>query len=353
MDLSAVRMMLSENPGVAAATALVVAFTLYVILSPAPPAGGKQAAQLRKAKGLLVDMIRTNSCHPIMVRCAWHDSGTYDQKHKSLPWPAAGGAIGSIRFKKEIEAGPNAGLSKALKLLDPIKQQCPDVSWADLIQMASATAIELAGGPKIDMIYGRLDADASPDQSVEPFGLPAAFPDEPPEQHLKQVFGKYDGMGDKEIVALSGAHTLGRAFKVRCGRLPRPGPALTVRACAGGAQERSGAVDNGYGESGATKYTCADHCAGLPGTKNGMAGGKSWTKKWLCFDNEYFKIPGKDDPELLALPTDRVLQTYAGFKQYCDKYASDQNAFFADYAAAHKKLSELGSKFEPPEGIRI
>jgi len=331
MDAAAVRAMLLENPGVAAATALVIAFTLYVILSPSTSAGGRKAAQLRKAKALVTDMIRKNSCHPIMVRLAWHDSGTYDQKHKALPWPAAGGAIGSIRFKKEIEAGPNAGLSKALKLLDPIKIQVPEVSWADLIQMASATAIELAGGPKIDMVYGRLDADNSPDQSVPPFGLPAAYPDDPPADHLRWVFGKYDGMGDKEIVALSGAHTLGRAFK-----------------------ERSGAVENGYGESGATEYTCATFCAGLPNTPNGMAGGKSWTQKWLRFDNAYYTLPGKEDPDnLLVLPTDLVLETDPGFKAFFDKYAKDQSAFFADYAAAHKKLSELGSKFEPAGGIRI
>lgn len=178
-----------------------------------------------------------------------------------LPWPAAGGAIASIRHAKETNAAPNAGLSKALKYLEPVKLACPDVSWADLIQMGSATAIEMAGGPKIDMRYGRLDANESPAQSVAPFGLPSANPEDDPASHLRwvrrlhtcrqrcrhgkasrtqsprqcsvhsgcvfdlsliftldcavrQVFGKYDGMGDQEIVALSGAHTLGRAFKV-------------------------------------------------------------------------------------------------------------------------------------------
>lgn len=36
-------------------------------------------------------------------------------------------------------------------------------------------------------------------------------------QHLRYVFGKYDSMTDEDIVALSGAHTLGRAFKDRSG----------------------------------------------------------------------------------------------------------------------------------------
>jgi len=266
-----------------------------------------------------------------MVRLAWHDSGTYDMKHKGLPWPSAGGAIGSIRYAKEIQAGPNAGLSKALAYLDPIKRECPEVSMADLIQMASATAIELAGGPKINMIYGRQDAEDSPEQSVPPFGLPDAFPEDPA-AHLRWVFGKYDSMGDKEIVALSGAHTVGRAFK-----------------------ERSGAVDNGMGDKAATKYTCSAWSAsGVEGSPNGMAGGKSWTPRWLKFDNSYFFLPGKEEPnDLVALPTDRVLEVDPGFKPFVDKYRADEGAFFADYAAAHKKLSELGSKFVPSGGIRI
>ena len=37
------------------------------------------------------------------------------------------------------------------------------------------------------------------------------------------------------------------------------------------------------------------------------------------------------------------------FQVYAEKYAADQNAFFADYALAHQKLSELGSQFDPPE----
>ena len=39
--------------------------------------------------------------------------------------------------------------------------------------------------------------------------------------------------------------------------------------------------------------------------------------------------------------------------QWVVKYAADQNAFFADYAVSHKKLSELGSKFVPAGGIRV
>ena len=57
---------------------------------------------------------------------------------------------------------------------------------------------------------------------------------------------------DQEIVALSGAHTLGRAKKTR----------------------------SGFGAD-VTKYT--EKGPGKPG-------GSSWTPEWLKFDNSYFKV---------------------------------------------------------------
>lgn len=56
-----------------------------------------------------------------------------------------GGATGSIRFDPEINHGANAGLKTALELLQPVKDKHPEVGWADLIQLASAVAVEAAG----------------------------------------------------------------------------------------------------------------------------------------------------------------------------------------------------------------
>lgn len=288
--------------------------------------GEKYKATLAKARKLVRQKIADISCGPILIRLAWHDSGTYDKNNEGKgSWPCAGGAIGSIRYDKEITAGPNAGLAKALKYLEPIKAQCPDISWADLIQMGSAEAIAAMGGPTIPMKYGRCDADKSPDLSVAPFGLPDALPPfgggpscaQSPAAHLRHVFYKY-GMNDQEIVALSGAHTVGRAFK-----------------------DRSGTVEYGYTK--ATAYTST----GCPFAEKSITnGGQSWTKEWLKFDNSYFSMPGVSDAQCVAFPTDRILTSDPGFKSFCQKYAANQNAFFADYASAHKKLSELGSKFD-------
>ena len=57
--------------------------------------------------------------------------------------------------------------------------------------------------------------------------------------------------------------------------------------------------------------------------------------------------------ELLWLPTDEALFKAPEFKFYFEQYAKDQNLFFADYSKAHRKMSELGAKFDPPEGIEF
>uniref|UniRef100_A0A453Q733 L-ascorbate peroxidase n=1 Tax=Aegilops tauschii subsp. strangulata TaxID=200361 RepID=A0A453Q733_AEGTS len=254
---------------------------------------------------------RAKTFYYVQVRLGWHDSGTYDKNIEE--WPQRGGADGSLRFDPELSHGANAGLTNALKLIQPIKDKYPGITYADLFQLASATAIEEAGGPKLPMKYGRVDITA-PEQCPPEGRLPDAGPRLPAE-HLREVFYRM-GLDDKEIVALSGAHTLGRS---------RP--------------DRSG-----WGKP-ETKYT-----------KDGPGepGGQSWTAEWLKFDNSYFKdIKEQRDQELLVLPTDAALFDDPSFKVYAEKYAEDQEAFFKDYAEAHAKLSNLGAKFDPPEGFSL
>ncbi|KAL3638039.1 hypothetical protein CASFOL_018106 [Castilleja foliolosa] len=51
----------------------------------------------------------------------------------------------------------------------------------------------------------------------------------------------------------------------------------------------------------------------------------------------------KGDTEgLLQLPSDKALLSDPSFRPLVEKYAADEDAFFADYAEAHLKLSELG-----------
>ncbi|KAL3138501.1 putative L-ascorbate peroxidase 7, chloroplastic, variant 3 [Trebouxia sp. C0010 RCD-2024] len=111
---------------------------------------------LQDAREDVRELIKSKHCNPILVRVAWHDSGTYDKD--IAEFPQRGGANGSIRFYPEITHAANAGLPVAVKLLKKVADKYDGVSYADLFQMASAQAIELAGGPHIPLRYGRTDA---------------------------------------------------------------------------------------------------------------------------------------------------------------------------------------------------
>merc|ERR1712188_187970 len=78
-------------------------------------------------------------------------------------------------FGAETNDPENAGLFKAKKLLAPIHEQHPWLSFADLWILAGYVAIEATGGPRIRFAHGRKDfteeeAAAIYGQSCCPFG---------------------------------------------------------------------------------------------------------------------------------------------------------------------------------------
>lgn len=197
--------------------------------------------------------------------------------------------------------------------------------------MASACGIEASGGPVIDMKYGRLDGvpvdlvERNFSEVSPPYSKTEEINKEDPIAYLKSVFGRLGIEEHEEIVSLYGAHTLGRVFI-----------------------ERSGHVKEGYRRG--TKYTSK----GCPYLQNSeTAGGRSWTKTWLTFDNSYYSevLNPSKDKNTVCFPTDSALSTHPDFKPYFHKFAENQNEFFNSYKVSHKKMSELGSKFSPPNGI--
>lgn len=237
------------------------------------------------------------------VRLAWHAAGTFDKRDGS------GGSDGAhMRFQPEAGDGANAGLSIIQDLLKPVKAKHPHLSVADIWTLAGASAVNFLGGPEVPHRLGRVD---DPDNRRCP--APGRLPDASQgAAHLREVFGRM-GFNDQEIVALSGAHTLGRCHVVRSGY---DGP---------------------------------------------------WTRNPLRFDNQYFRNLLQlewrekkwDGPrqfedvltgELMMLPTDMALRDDPAFRKYAEAYAADEQLFFRDFAAAYGRLLALGCPGECDPG---
>ncbi|OIW11043.1 hypothetical protein TanjilG_22850 [Lupinus angustifolius] len=236
--------------------------------------------QINKARRHLRALISTRNCAPLMLRLAWHDAGTYDDKTRT------GGPNGSIRNVQELNHSANKGLQKAVEFCEEVKIKHPKVSYADLYQLAGIVAVEVTGGPTIDFIPGRKDSLDSPPEGRLPDAKQGA-------SHLREIFYRM-GLTDKDIVALSGGHTLGKAHLER---------------------------------------------SGFDG---------QWTRDPLKFDNSYFvELLKADSKDLLKLPTDKALVEDPKFRQYVELYATDEDVFLEDYAVSHKKLSQLGFILKP------
>ncbi|XP_073111141.1 putative L-ascorbate peroxidase 6 isoform X10 [Elaeis guineensis] len=179
-----------------------------------------------------------------ILRMAFHDAGTFD------------------KVKKEID-------------------QIQQVSWADLIAVAGAVAILLCGGPEIPVRLGRLDA-----RMPDPQGkLPRESFDA---SSLKRCFLE-KGFSTQELVALSGAHTIG---------------------------------SKGFGDPN-------------------------------VFDNAYYKIllekpwtSSAGMSSMIGLPSDRALVEDDECLRWIKIYAGDQVKFFDDFRNAYIKLVDSGALWE-------
>jgi len=176
------------------------------------------------------------------------------------------------------------------------------IGHADLWALVANVAIEMYQGPHIETLFGRNDA-VSHEEGVQ--DQTGRLPDgDKGRNHLRDVFWA-KGFDDKDIVALSGAHTLGRCHVERSGF---DGP---------------------------------------------------WTENPLKFDNDYFKDMLSDEwvrevteagkPQFrhktkgtMMLISDMALIEDSSFKGYVEMYAKDEAKFFEDFADAWGRLQILG-----------
>jgi cytochrome c peroxidase len=152
------------------------------------------------------------SLYGTFIRLAWHCSGTYAAADNS------GGSNGArMRFNPEASWGANAGLGVARSALEPVKAKFPTLSYADLYTYAGVVAVEEAGGPKIPFAAGR--EDETDGSTSPPDGrLPDADKGSRTKTlaHVREIFHRM-GLTDQDIVALLGAHAMGRCHTDRSG----------------------------------------------------------------------------------------------------------------------------------------
>ncbi|KAF8893544.1 heme peroxidase [Infundibulicybe gibba] len=219
---------------------------------------------------------------PVILRLAWHSSGTYDKETKT-----GGSNYATMRFAPESLHGANAGLHVARNLMEKIKQEHSWISYGDLWTLGGVVAIQEMAGPKIPWRPGRIDGVS--EQATPDGRLPDATQGA---DHLRNIFGRM-GFNDQEIVALSGAHALGRCHHDRSGF---EGP---------------------------------------------------WTFSPTTMTNDFFKLlfdekwvwkkwggpkqlEDKGTRSLMMLPTDYVLIQDKSFKKFARAYADDNELFFRE-----------------------
>ncbi|KAJ0097502.1 hypothetical protein Patl1_29110 [Pistacia atlantica] len=282
--------------------------------------------EIEKARRDLRHLISTKNCAAILLRLAWHDAGTYDAKTKT------GGPNGSIRHEQEQSHSANNGLKIAIELLEGIKAKHPKITYADLYQLGGVVAVEVSGGPTIDFVPGREDCiDCT--GCTEDGRLPDA---KQGVAHIKAVFYRM-GLSDKDIVALSGGHTLGKAHADRSG-------------FEGAWTKDPAKFDNTYFVYDKLSVLhineiCIHSICIIHDESN-------FCIHSICIiHDEYYDVSREllkgNSEELLQLPTDKALLEDPEFRRYVELYAKDEDAFFADYAVSHKKLSELGFNPSP------
>ncbi|KAK7391806.1 hypothetical protein VNO78_20228 [Psophocarpus tetragonolobus] len=202
---------------------------------------------------------------------------------------------------------------RGFEVIDDIKEelerQCPGVvSCADILAMAARDAVFFAGGPVYDIPKGRKDGRRSKIEDTINLPFPTFNASE-----LIRSFGQR-GFSAQEMVALSGAHTLGVA---RCAsfknRLDQVDPTLDAqfaktlsRTCSSG--------DNAQQPFDATSND---------------------------FDNVYFNALLRKNG---VLTSDQTLYTSPKTRNFVTAYAFNQAMFFFDFQQAMVKMGLLEVK---------
>ncbi|URE18044.1 Peroxidase [Musa troglodytarum] len=230
----------------------------------------------------------------------------------------------------EKDGPPNISLH-AFYVIDNAKKAveklCPGVvSCADILALAARDAVALSGGPKWEVPKGRKDGRVS--KASESTQLPAPTFDF---SQLKQSFSQR-GLSTKDLVALTGGHTLGFAhcssFQNRIHNFdathdvdPSMNPGFAARL----------------------RKVCPAHNK----VKNA---GSAMDSTTTVFDNAYFKllIQGKG-----LFSSDEALLTHPKTKRLASKFAASQEEFFEAFVKSMIRMGSIQGGQEVRKDCRV
>ncbi|OMO97951.1 Plant peroxidase [Corchorus olitorius] len=219
----------------------------------------------------------------------------------------------------EKDGPPNISV-RAFYVIDDAKakleQACPrTVSCADIITIAARDVVTMSGGPFWNVLKGRKDGRIS--RASETITLPAPTFNV---SQLIQSFGKR-GLGVKDLVALSGGHTLGfshcSSFQARLRNFSSVhdiDPRMNIEFA----------------------QTLRQKC---PKPNKDRNAGQFLDSTASTFDNNYFKqlLAGKG-----VFGSDQALFNDYRTKWIVESFARDQSSFFREFAASMVKLGNFG-----------
>ncbi|XP_058112141.1 peroxidase 31-like [Magnolia sinica] len=216
---------------------------------------------------------------------------------------------------------PGDGFDVIVRAKTAIELACPGiVSCADILSIATRDLITMVGGPYYKVRLGRKDGLVSSASHVEG-NLPR------PTMTMSQIISIFQtkGFTIREMVALSGAHTIGFSH---CTEF-----ASRIYNYGGKAGAHDPSLDPRFAQGLQNACTTYQKDPSMSVFNDIISPGK--------FDNIFFQNLPKG---LALLASDQGLVADARTKPFVEMYAANQTAFFQDFAHAMEKLSIYGVK---------
>ncbi|KAJ9564814.1 hypothetical protein OSB04_000780 [Centaurea solstitialis] len=215
---------------------------------------------------------------------------------------------------------PGDGFDVVVRAKTALELACPGVvSCADILAVATRNLLTMTGGPFYDVRLGRRDGKVSKASLVEG-NLPR------PTMSIEKLISIFAsrGFSVQEMVALSGAHTIGLSH---CSEFASEIYNFSRTS------EFDPSFNRRYAEG--LRSACRDY------RRNPSLSVFNDLMTPRNFDNAYFQNLPKG---LGVLKSDRALVMDPRTKVFVDLYAKDQKRFFEDFGRAMEKLSLVGVK---------